>query len=57
MLHRVEKLLDEQVRPGLAGHGGGVDIIDLDNEVLFVRLKGGCQGCSSSNATVKEGIR
>lgn len=57
MLRKIEKLFDEQVRPALSAHGGNVEIVDLDNNRLFVRLQGGCQGCSSSNATLKDGIQ
>lgn len=56
MIRKIEILFDEQVRPSLASHGGNVEIIDLDNDKLFVRLTGGCQGCSSSSATLKDGI-
>jgi Fe/S biogenesis protein NfuA len=57
MMKKLELLFDEQVRPALAAHGGNVEIIDLDNDKLFVRLSGGCQGCSSSKATLKDGIQ
>ena len=57
MMRRIEVLFDEQVRPALAAHGGNVEIVDLDNNVLFLRLQGGCQGCSSSAATLKQGIQ
>ena len=57
MLNKLEVLFDEQVRPALAAHGGNVEIIDIDNDKLFVRLSGGCQGCSSSKATLKDGIQ
>jgi len=57
MLRKIEALFDEQVRPALGGHGGDVEIVDLDNGKLFVRLLGGCQGCSSSKATLKDGIQ
>jgi Fe/S biogenesis protein NfuA len=57
MLRKIEILFDEQVRPSLASHGGDVQIIDLDNNKLFVRLLGGCQGCSSSKATLTDGIQ
>lgn len=56
MLHQVEKVLDEQIRPALASHGGDIEIVDFDNKKLFVKLTGGCQGCSSSTATLKDGI-
>lgn len=57
MIKKIEALFDEQVRPSLASHGGNVEIIDLDNDKLFVKLIGGCQGCSSSKATLKDGIQ
>lgn len=57
MIRKIEILFDEQVRPALAAHGGNVEIVDLDNDKLFVRLMGGCQGCSSSKATLKDGIQ
>lgn len=57
MMRKLEILFDEQVRPALAAHGGGVEIIDLDNDKLFVKLFGGCQGCSSSAATLFSGIQ
>ena len=53
MLRKLEILFDEQVRPALAAHGGNVEIVDIDNNQVFLRLQGGCQGCSSSNATLK----
>lgn len=56
MIRKIEALFDEQVRPSLASHGGNVEIVDLDNDKLFVRLHGGCQGCSSSKLTLKDGI-
>lgn len=56
MIRKLETLFDDQVRPALAAHGGNVEIVDLDNNTLFLRLQGGCQGCSSSNATLKDGI-
>ena len=56
MIRKIENLMDEQVRPALAAHGGNVEIVDFDNNKLFLRLQGGCQGCSSSSATLKDGI-
>ena len=56
MIRQLEKLFDDQVRPALAAHGGGVEIVDYDNDRLYLKLSGGCQGCSSSTATLKDGI-
>lgn len=56
MLRQIEKMMDDQIRPALASHGGDIEVIDLDNGKLFVKMTGGCQGCSSSKATLKDGI-
>ncbi len=56
MFYQIEKLFNDQIRPALAQHGGNVEVVDIDNNRLFVKLLGGCQGCSSSKATLKDGI-
>ena len=57
MIRKIEKVLNEKIRPALADHGGNVEIIDVDNNILYIRLVGDCQGCSSSQQTVFEGIK
>lgn len=49
---RVEHALAE-VRPYLASHGGGVEVVSLDAEGLRLRLEGSCHGCPSSLATLR----
>ena len=56
MRRKIDALLEEQVRPGLAAHGGNVEVIDVDNNQVFLKLTGGCHGCSASSATLKQGI-
>lgn len=56
MIRQIEKVLDEQIRPALAAHSGNVELVDYDNDKVFLKLTGGCQGCSSSSATLKDGI-
>jgi len=57
MIRKIEKVLNEKIRPALAEHGGNVEIVDVDNNILYIRLVGGCQGCTSSQQTVYEGIQ
>ncbi|MGH9300908.1 MAG: NifU family protein [Acidimicrobiales bacterium] len=54
---RVEKALAE-VRPFLAGHGGDVELIDIDAEVgaVNLRLLGSCDGCPSSAVTLQSAV-
>jgi Fe/S biogenesis protein NfuA len=56
MIKRIEALIQEQVLPALAAHGGSVEVIDIENDKLYIKLSGGCQGCSSSLTTVRDGI-
>lgn len=56
MRRKIRKLIDEMINPAVASHGGQVHLVDLVNDVVYVRLSGGCQGCSSSTATLKSGI-
>ena len=56
MIIHIEKILEDQIRPALANHGGNVELIDIDNGIVFIRLTGGCQGCSMSKQTLTAGI-
>lgn len=56
MFYQLEKLFDQQIRPALAQHGGNVEIVDIDNNTLFIKFIGGCQGCSSSKLTLTGGV-
>jgi len=51
----VKKVL-EDVRPMLAADGGDVEFVELDGNVVKVKLKGSCHGCPMSQITLKQGI-
>ena len=53
---RVAQLFDEQVNPMVARHGGRVDLIDVQEAVVMLRLGGGCQGCGMADVTLRQGI-
>jgi Fe-S cluster biogenesis protein NfuA/nitrite reductase/ring-hydroxylating ferredoxin subunit len=52
---RVREALDS-VRPYLDSHGGGVELLSLDDGVVRLRLEGSCSGCPSSTVTLKSAI-
>lgn len=56
MFRAMESLFDSKIRPALASHGGNAEIIDIENDKVFIKMTGGCQGCASSAATLKDGI-
>lgn len=55
MKEKVEKALDK-IRPSLMADGGNVELVDVENGVVKVRLTGACGGCPMSQMTLKMGI-
>ena len=53
---RVQRVIDEVINPGIASHGGYVELVDVDDDTLYLRMGGGCQGCAASAATLRQGI-
>lgn len=50
LLARINSLLDDRVRPALAGDGGGLQVMGLDGKTLFIRYQGACGSCPSSTS-------
>jgi len=50
MLSKINALLDDRVRPALAGDGGGLQVMGLDGKTLFIRYEGACGSCPSSTS-------
>lgn len=55
MKEAVQKALDK-VRPALQRDGGDVELVDVVDGVVSVRLTGACKGCPMSQMTLKNGI-
>jgi Fe-S cluster biogenesis protein NfuA len=55
MRERVEAALKE-IRPFLQADGGDVELVDVENGIVKVRLTGACGGCPMSQMTLKQGI-
>lgn len=53
---RVQQVIDEVINPGIAAHGGFVELVDVSEDTLHLRMGGGCQGCAASAATLRQGI-
>ena len=56
LYERVADLFDRQVNPMVARHGGRVELIDVQDAVVMVRMAGGCQGCGMADVTLRQGI-
>jgi len=53
---KVQAVLDEYINPGVASHGGFVELLDVQDDSVFLRMGGGCQGCGAADITLKQGV-
>lgn len=55
MREEVEKIIDE-IRPALQADGGNIEVVDVQDGVVKVRLMGACGSCPMSQLTLKRGV-
>jgi Fe/S biogenesis protein NfuA len=53
---RIQEVLDRQINPSVAAHGGFVDLLEVRGSAAYVQLGGGCQGCAQVDVTLRQGI-
>jgi len=53
---RVLQVLDQQINPSIASHGGHAELVAVEEGTAFLRLSGGCQGCGMASVTLSQGI-
>ena len=53
---RVIQVLDQQVNPTIAEHGGRAELVAVEQGTAYLRLGGGCQGCAMATVTLSQGI-
>ena len=53
----MRRVIDEQINPGVASHGGTVRLVDVRDNVVYVTMGGGCQGCGMASVTLTQGIK
>ena len=53
---RVQELIETSINPAVAGHGGYVELLDVKDNVVYLQMGGGCQGCGAADITLKAGI-
>ena len=53
---RVQEVFELAINPVVEGHGGGVTLVDLLDNVVYLRMSGGCQGCGLADMTLKHGV-
>ena len=53
---RVLQVLEEQINPAIAAHGGYAELVAVEDSIAYLRLAGGCQGCGMAAVTLSQGI-
>ena len=53
---RVIQVLEEQINPAIASHGGHAELVAVEETIAYLRLSGGCQGCGMAAVTLSQGI-
>jgi len=56
MTDRVRQAIDQFVNPGVAQHGGHVTLVDVRDNIVYIQMGGGCQGCGMASVTLSQGI-
>ncbi|MDP6980344.1 MAG: NifU family protein [Myxococcota bacterium] len=53
---RVQDIIDNEINPSVAGHGGYISLLDVKGTRVFLHMGGGCQGCGMAAQTLKHGV-
>ena len=52
----IQKVFDDEINPQIASHGGWVSLLEVKEDIAYIQLGGGCQGCGMVDVTLKQGI-
>jgi Fe/S biogenesis protein NfuA len=53
---RVRQVLEQQINPAIASHGGYAELVAVEGDTAYLRMGGGCQGCGLAQVTLSQGI-
>jgi Fe/S biogenesis protein NfuA len=56
LAERVQAVLDTNINPAIASHGGVAELVAVEGDTVYLRLGGGCQGCGMATVTLGQGI-
>jgi Fe/S biogenesis protein NfuA len=56
LANRVREVLEAQVNPAIAAHGGQINLVDVQDTEIYLEMSGGCQGCALSRMTLRQGV-
>ena len=53
---RVQSVIDTEVNPAIASHGGHILLLEVRDDIAYVEMSGGCQGCGMARVTLSQGV-
>lgn len=53
---RVAEVISTQINPAVAAHSGSITLVDVRDDVAYIRMQGGCQGCGLAGVTLTQGV-
>ena len=56
MIAKIQEIIDQHIRPALQSDGGDIELIDVEDGIVKVRLVGACSHCPSSAMTLYQGV-
>ena len=56
LAEKVQLVLENQINPAIASHGGAAQLVGVENQDVYLRLGGGCQGCGMVDLTLRDGV-
>jgi Fe/S biogenesis protein NfuA len=56
LAQRLVRVLDQQINPAIAAHGGSAELVAVEDDTAYLRLGGGCVGCGMVSVTLRQGI-
>ncbi len=56
LAERVSQILETEINPAIASHGGVINLVDVQGTEIFIEMAGGCQGCAMSRMTLRQGV-
>lgn len=52
----IKHVLDTEINPAISSHSGSITLLDVKENIAYIRMGGGCQGCGQSDVTLKQGV-
>jgi Fe-S cluster biogenesis protein NfuA len=56
LLKQLQEIIDNEINPAVASHGGVINILDVEGKRVFIQMGGGCAGCGMADVTLKSGV-